>query len=522
MNEFMGASKRILALCLLIVVISSLWMYLFTIGVPFFWESISMFNHAKEEVVPLLKQRTTPSIFFEVNYSTRPWNRVLWCIQGKVCGTSLDDIWKHRILKAIVFGLVSAMVFCIITLLSGYKFGLLGSLLYGACPEVWFSIVDPVVDHIYMHLITLSGILIFLIYFLKYRELNIFARISLACVIFILTLTSIFIKQEARYLFPLFLVSIAFALKTEIFKSSYKGLLFLILGLGIICFPFLGIIRNLFTGVWHPLFLVPASGNHLGVSGMLYKAASNFKNIIPILGRYNLLFIAISFVVIAIKHFRWKRGDASRKDKFSLIFVSCWFFGVLASNFLIDGWNYAPRDYQSIHFDIVYAPYVIFITVLFYHLGLSLKGKAKNIILFFCLALLMMNFLVNVNRLNQNRGGWGGYWIAWGAMSGYIDKHFDSAAVVTAPTTENPAYFSKPGNAILFGDFYDKKYMRDLSLKYKKVFVALRQAPLDPIPGSPFVFVKRFSGETDTLYDKFKAAIGRRSAENIVLLEYEG
>ena len=486
---------------LLVFLLSFLWFYSLTYNFNFFWEDTWIFGAYDTSLKSpelysgiaftktFLHAITDTEHFYRINYYARPLGEFYISVLGSTLGL---NVLSQRVAKVILASLLMVVVyfFCSligrkdskIQILLGCKFScfnecILFSFLFLfyllLLPELWILTLYLVDSLIFTILIETLALFLFFFYYLD-DNLKSKWKISLLffCIVF-LTHIATLIRHIGRINFLIFFFFLLFTDVKKLFSWRYGTLISILF---LVSFPIFG-------------FFDADQGQdtlgiteHTGKSGLLGKITlvlGFLKDIyLAFLPHGLFLFLLLGIAILAHVYgcFRLKPIEddlylinVKKLAMFSLL----WFLLAVGTFYIARGLAFDPLSFLRCEFVIFIIPQTLFILSYAKYVSQRYFSK-KRVMNYIILLFLFLAILSNIQRLNEWRGGWGGYFLGYDTARQYMDKHAIDALLIVPFDHAIAAYFTPPSTnqEIMVSDFRNSSLLQSYKENYTSVFIA--------------------------------------------------
>ncbi len=523
---------------------SLIWMLSLTYNFSFFWEDnriIAQYEESLKFPEKYTFLSLTKSFFtalypsqqlYTISYLWRPIHENTYPILVWLFGI---NILQHRIAKTLLFSLLITIYLYFLlkplrdtddkntrTLIRTQEHLLLILFIIGylfVLPEFFIAVLYY--QDLLIMTMFFATLPLFIFYFFydekkgsKIRGLLLFSVIILS------TQISILLKHVGRINFILIVLFLLMTEKKKLLQPKYFLLIFALLFLSI---PLLGLI-NIFSG--ESLYTIIGLSEQLGNKTGSFQILSGFIKTLHLSFIPHAQFLLLLLFVTAGMHIcalTKKKGQVSSPNLTKsleriVVWSGIWFLLEALSLFIARGFVIEKMFFLRFEFSIFIFPQVLFVISYAYFVYRTYFSNRKWV--YYVLVLfLLLSFGHNVLRLNEWRGGWGGYFLGYDTARQYVDAHEKQAALLIKETHASPTYFLSNNTLAMIPELTNITTIHTFTQNYSSVFIAHTQ--LIDFKDNHMNNVANLTVKDTSPYGKIKKMLNRYYQNKIYLYKFE-
>ncbi len=495
-------------LFLFVILLSVSWMFLLTYNFSFFWEDgqiLELFKNYESQkdqysatqvmktVVAMLfhpfklsefyKKTCGCCSFYAINYLCRPLSDIMDRVHTGLFGINL---FHHRIAKAFLFSFLIFLYFYFLwrpfkescgkssgrtsVLQENVLFPVLILCYLLVLPEFFIAVLY----YVDLLILTLffSTASLFLFYFFYNKDCGMFKSSLLFFGIVLFAQMSILMKHVARINFILILFFLLITNRKKLLQPRY---FLLVLALFFLSFPFLGLF-DIFSG--ESIYAVVGMSGHLGHEVGTIEVLLSFIKTLHLSFIPHAEFLLLLLLATAAFHFLAvvKKNNCSSSVvdttpvKNIVVWSGIWFLLEAFSSFISRGFVIEKMFFLRFEFSIFIFPQVLFVISYAYFVYRTYFSNRKWIY-YVILLFLLLSIGHNILRLNDWRGGWGGYFLGYDTARQYVDAHEKQAVLLIKETHASPTYFLSNNTIAMIPELTNSSVLKSFMAQYSTVFI---------------------------------------------------
>lgn len=197
-----------------------------------------------------------------------------------------------------------------------------------------------------------------------------------------------------------------------------------------------------------------------------------------------------------------------------------WFLLEAFSVFIARGFHMERTFFLRFEFSLFIFPQVLFVMSYAYFVYRKyLNGK--KLIYYVIILVMLLSIGHNVLRLNEWRGGWGGYFLGYDTARQYVDDNSNDAILLLPIDHSSPTYFSpmSRNTQAMVADLTNSSVVRSHGTNYSTVYIASRQRLF--FDDLKIINIINLTIADTSPYGRFKRIINRYYSNEIYLYNYD-